>query len=73
MTATLLDFLMILSLGILAGCGTGLLIGFLARKQNRDWSAMERKDKINAILLILACSAAITVVLAWYVFWYPVA
>ena len=73
MTATLLDFLMILSLGILAGCGTGLLIGFLARKQKRDWAAMERKEKITTILLILACSVAITAVLAWYVFWYPVA
>ncbi|MDD1682408.1 MAG: hypothetical protein LUO98_01120 [Methanoregula sp.] len=73
MTATLLDFLMILSLGILSGCGTGLLIGFLARKQKHDWAAMEKKDKINAILLILASSATITALLAWYVFWYPVA
>jgi NhaP-type Na+/H+ or K+/H+ antiporter len=72
MTATLLDFLMILSLGILAGCGAGLLIGFLARKQKRDWAAMEKKDKITTILLILACSAAVTAVLAWYVFWFPV-
>ena len=32
MTATLLDFLMILALGILAGTGTGLLIGFITRK-----------------------------------------
>ena len=32
MTATLLDFLMILSLGVLAGSGAGLLIGFLAGK-----------------------------------------
>jgi small-conductance mechanosensitive channel len=72
MTATLLDFLMILSLGILSGCGAGLLIGFLARKQKRDWAAMEKKDKITTILLILACSAAVTAVLAWYVFWFPV-
>jgi hypothetical protein len=70
MTATLLDFLMILALGILAGSGTGLLVGFMARKQKRDWAAMEKKDKITTILLILACSATITVVLAWYVLSY---
>jgi hypothetical protein len=70
MTATLLDFLMILALGVLAGSGTGLLVGFMARKQKRDWAAMEKKDKITTILLILACSATITVVLAWYVLSY---
>ena len=57
MTATLLDILMILSLGLLAGTGTGLLIGFLAGKQKRDWAAMEEKDKLTNVLLILACSA----------------
>lgn len=72
MTATLLDFLMILALGILAGTGTGLLIGFAARKQKREWAAMEKKDKITTVLLILVSSAVITVVLAWYVFFYMV-
>jgi small-conductance mechanosensitive channel len=61
---------MILALGILAGSGTGLLVGFMARKQKRDWAAMEKKDKITTILLILACSATITAVLAWYVLSY---
>jgi len=71
MTATLLDILMILSLGILAGTGAGLSVGFIAKKQKRDWTAMQKKDKITAILLILACSVTITAVLGWYVFWYP--
>jgi hypothetical protein len=70
MTATLLDFLMILSLGILAGTGTGLFIGFIAKKQKRDWTAMQKKDKSATILLILACSATITALLSWYIFWY---
>ncbi len=72
MTVTLLDFLMILALGVLAGCGTGLVIGFIARKQKRDWTAMQKKDKITTILLVLACSAIVIAVLAGYVFWYPV-
>jgi hypothetical protein len=67
MTATLLDFLMILSLGVLAGTGSGLLIGFIAGKQKRDWAAMQKKDKITAILLVIACSAVISAVLAWYI------
>jgi hypothetical protein len=71
MTATLLDFLMILSLGILAGTGAGLLIGFIMKKQKRDWALMPAKDKITMILLILVCSAWISAALSWYIFWYP--
>lgn len=70
MTATLLDFLMILALGVLAGTGSGLLIGFVARKQTRNWSAMEKQDKRTTVLLIVVCSATITAVLAWYIFVY---
>ncbi|MGB9175821.1 MAG: hypothetical protein WCB46_03685 [Methanoregula sp.] len=70
MTATLFDILMILSLGVLAGSGTGLLIGFIARKQKRDWAAMEKKDKITAILLIFLCSSVVMAALAWYLFRY---
>jgi hypothetical protein len=72
LTATLLDFLMILALGILAGSGTALLIGFLARKQKRDWTTMQKKDKITNIILVLACSAIFIAVLVWYLLWYPV-
>ena len=71
MTATLLDILMILSLGILAGTGAGLSVGFIAKKQKRDWTSMQKKDKITTILLIPVCSATFIAVLAWYVFWYP--
>ena len=70
MTAMPLDLLMILSLGILAGTGSGLLIGFIAGKQKRDWAAMQKKDKTTTILLVLACSAVISAVLAWYIFRY---
>jgi hypothetical protein len=73
MTATLLDYLMILSLGILAGTGTGLLIGFIARRQTPEWTRMQKTDKITTALLILACSVTISAMLAWYIFWYPVA
>jgi hypothetical protein len=72
MTATLLDFLMILALGVLAGTGTGLLIGFITGKQTRDWTLMQRKDRITTTLLVLACSVIFIAVLAGYVFWYPV-
>jgi hypothetical protein len=72
MTATLLEILMILSLGILAGTGTGLFIGFVARKQKRDWASMEKKDKITNILLVLVCSAVFIALLAWYLYVYTV-
>jgi small-conductance mechanosensitive channel len=70
MTATLLDILMILSLGILGGTGTGLFIGFIARKQERDWAAMQKKEILTNILLIVVCSATISAVLAWYLYVY---
>jgi len=70
MTATLLDFLMIFSLGVLAGSGAGLLIGFLAGKQGNTWGLMQKQDRIATFLLILICSATISAVLAWYIFWY---
>jgi membrane protein DedA with SNARE-associated domain len=68
MSAPLLDYLMILSLGILAGTGAGVLIGFIAGKQRHGWVFMQKKDKIINILLILACSAIAVAALAWYVF-----
>jgi hypothetical protein len=70
MAATLLDILMILSLGVLAGTGAGLLIGALAGKQTRDWASMPSKDKRTNFLLIIACSFTFIVLLAWYLFYY---
>jgi hypothetical protein len=69
-TATLFDILMLLALGTLAGTGTGLLIGFAAKKQKRDWTAMQTKDKIITVLLILACSSIAVAALSWYLFQY---
>jgi hypothetical protein len=70
MAATLLDIFMIISLGILAGTGAGLLIGFLAGIGKRSWAAMPAKDKRTIVLLILACSSTVIAVLAWYLFQY---
>jgi hypothetical protein len=72
MTGTLLEYLMILSLGILAGTGTGLFIGFIAGKQERDWTSMGKKDKITNLLLILVCSAIFMALLAWYLYVYTI-
>lgn len=70
MTATLLDILMILSLGILGGTGTGLFIGFIAGKQERDLALIQKMDIVTNVLFILVCSAGISAVLAWYLFVY---
>jgi hypothetical protein len=70
MNATPFDLLMILSLGLLAGTGTGLLIGFAVKKQKREWGAMPAKDKTITVLLILACSSTVIAALAWYLFQY---
>ena len=70
MTATLLDILMIVSLGLLAGTGAGLLIGFLAGIEKRSWAAMPAKDKHTLVLLVLICSFTVMAILAWYLFSY---
>mgnify|MGYP001123564422 CR=1 FL=1 len=70
MTATPFDILMIISLGLLAGTGAGLLIGFFMGIEKHSWAAMPVKDKRTIVLLILACSSTVIAVLAWYLFQY---
>lgn len=70
MAATLLDILMLVSLGILAGTGAGLLIGFLAGKQTHDLASMTAQDNQTNFLLVLACSSTAIALLVWYLFLY---
>ncbi len=56
MYANTFEILMMVALGILAGTGIGLLIGFVAKKQKNEWSAMTRKEHtITIILVIVVC------------------
>jgi hypothetical protein len=73
MTATLLEILTIISLGLLAGTGAGLLIGYLAGLQEREWALMQVKNKRTAFLLVLACSTTAVALLSWYLFQYSAA
>ena len=57
--------LMVVALGMIAGCGAGLLIGYLAGTQGPEWRAMTRKNKITTILLVIICSAVATGLLSW--------
>lgn len=70
MEATPFDILMIISLGVIAGTGTGLIIGYLAGIQKREWVSMPARDKQKTILLILACTSVFIAVLSWYLFQY---
>jgi len=61
MYANTFEILMMVVLGALAGTGIGLLIGFAAKKQKNEWSAMTRKEHtINIILVIVFCAICIT-------------
>ncbi len=56
MSANMFDILMVIALGTLAGTGIGLIIGFFAGIQKREWSAMNRNQQIFQVaLLILFC------------------
>lgn len=60
MYANTFEILMMVALGILAGTGIGLLIGFVAKKQKNEWSAMTRKEHtITIILVIVVCAICI--------------
>ncbi|HXX56016.1 MAG TPA: hypothetical protein VEI81_07955 [Methanoregula sp.] len=66
MYETLFAVLMVIALGLIAGSALGLIIGFLAGTQMREWSKMDlRAKKINAALVAI-CSLAFIAVLAWY-------
>lgn len=60
MYANMFEILMIVALGALAGTGIGLLIGFVAKKQKSEWSAMTRKEQtITIVLVIVFCTICI--------------
>ena len=56
MISNVFDIMMVIALGTLAGTGIGLVIGFFAGIQKREWSAMNRNKQIFQVaLLILFC------------------
>ena len=56
MSANVFDIMMVIALGTLAWTGIGLVIGFFAGIQKREWSAMNRNKQIFQVaLLILFC------------------
>jgi NADH:ubiquinone oxidoreductase subunit 5 (subunit L)/multisubunit Na+/H+ antiporter MnhA subunit len=68
MNASLFEILMAVALGALAGTGIGLLIGFVAKQQGNEWSAMSRKQKTINIILVLFFSIVCIAGLSWYMF-----
>lgn len=68
MSANVFEILMAVALGTIAGTGIGLFIGFVAKQQKREWSAMTRKEKTINIALVLFFSAVCIAGLAWYMF-----
>jgi ABC-type antimicrobial peptide transport system permease subunit len=71
MNANMFEILMMVALGILAGTGIGLFIGFVAKKQKSEWSEMTRKEhNFSVILIIVFCAICITG-LGYYYFMYP--
>lgn len=60
MSANVFDILMVIALGILAGTGIGLLIGFFAGIQKSEWAVMNRKEQtLQMTLVIVFCVTCI--------------
>jgi ABC-type antimicrobial peptide transport system permease subunit len=68
MYADTFEILMMVAFGILVGTGIGLVIGFAAKKQKREWSAMTREEHTVTIALVIMFCAACTAVLGYYLF-----
>jgi hypothetical protein len=66
MSADAFDILMVVALGALAGTGIGLLIGFAAKKQKSEWSAMTRKEHTLAFVLLMVFCSICTIGLGYY-------
>jgi hypothetical protein len=66
MSASLFEILMAVALGSIAGTGIGLFIGFVAKQQKSEWSAMTRKEKTINSVLVIFFSAICIAGLAWY-------
>ena len=63
-----LSILIVVSLGLFAGTGIGLVIGFLAKIQPADWRAITRRQVILNAALCIVCSAACIAGIGWYAF-----
>ena len=60
MYADTFEILMMVAFGTLAGTGIGLVIGFIAKKQKSEWSAMTWEEHtINIVLVIMFCVVCI--------------
>lgn len=68
MYADTFEILMMVAFGTLVGTGIGLVIGYVAKKQKREWSAMTRKEHTINIALVFMFCAASTAVLGYYLF-----
>ena len=66
MSVSVFGILMAVALGALAGTVIGLFIGFAAKQQKSEWSAMTQKEKAINIALVLFFSAVCIAGLAWY-------
>ena len=66
MSVSVFGILMAVALGALAGTAIGLFIGFAAKQQRCEWSAMTRKEKTINIALALFFSVVCIAGLAWY-------
>jgi len=65
MSAGLFPILMVVTIGLIAGTGIGLGIGYLAGKQKPAWAEMTRDEKLISGLLVIVCSAIVITALTW--------
>jgi ABC-type antimicrobial peptide transport system permease subunit len=65
MSAGLFPILMVVTIGLIAGSGLGLGIGYLAGKQKVTWAEMTRKDRFLSVALVFICSAIVIGGLTW--------
>jgi hypothetical protein len=65
MSAGLFPILMVVTIGLIAGSGIGLGIGYLTGKQKATWAEMTRNERLISGVLVVISSAIVIGGLAW--------
>jgi ABC-type antimicrobial peptide transport system permease subunit len=65
MSAGLFPVLMVVTIGLIAGAGIGLGIGYLAGKQKPTWAEMTGNERRISVALVVICSVIAISGLTW--------
>jgi hypothetical protein len=64
----MLEILVVIALGTLAGTALGLTLGYITGNQKNAWSLMTRRQRWISSLFIIICTVVCITAIGWYSF-----